>query len=249
LLEVSVVASRRLDAAAPFETDDGWALWLDPVLISLGELELSGDDCDPYSESRYQRILSIGGPVPQRLSQTYALGTCELSFAVAGPGWNTLLGQDVPAEIELLFRSPGSDGEKQGAVAFLLEGHAERDGERKTFSWAFRPRLQFETCRLRTDHDDPQPLTLASGERSELTLEVDPSVLFRQAESSGIAFGPFAAVDDQTSAADGTITLAELAATALFDEVYHDRLLRLINLAGGVCTGRLRASSDSTHHP
>src|SRR5687768_1294524 len=95
LLEVSVVASPRLDTGAPFETDDGWQLWLDQVLISLGELELSGDDCHPYSESRYQRILSIAGPEPQRLSRTYALGRCELSFAVAGPGWNTVLGQNV----------------------------------------------------------------------------------------------------------------------------------------------------------
>jgi hypothetical protein len=246
LLEVSVVASPRLDTGAPFETEDGWALWLDPMLISLGELELSGDDCDPYSDGGYQRILSIGGPEPQRLSQTYALGTCELSFAVAGPGWNTVLGQDVPAQIALLFRSPGSDGERQGGVAFLVEGRAERDGERKTFSWAFRPHLQFETCRLHTDHDDPQPLTLASGKRSEFTLEVDPTQLFRQDGSSDVAFAPFAVADDETSGADGTIALVELAATTLFDEVYYDRLPRLIRLAGGICTGRLEGPSDST---
>ena len=92
-------------------------------------------------------------------------------------------------------------------------------------------------------------MTFASGDRSELTLEVDPSVLFRQEESSGISFAPFAVADDQTSAADGTITLAELAVTTLFDEVYYDRLPRLVKLAGGVCTGRLQAPSYSTQDP
>lgn len=239
LLEVSVVGSPRFDTAAPFETDDGWTLRLDPMLICLGELELSGDGCDPYSETGYQRILSIAGPEPQRLSQTYALGTCELSFAVSGPRWNTLLGQDVAAEVGLLFRSPGSDGERQGGVAFLIAGRAEREDQRKTFSWAFRPRLQFETCRLHTGHDEPQPLTLASGERSELTLEVDPTQLFRQDESAPISFAHFAVADDQTSAADGAITLAELAETDLFDNVYFDRLPRIVRLPAGTCSARV----------
>jgi hypothetical protein len=236
LLEVSVVASPRLDTGAPFQTEDGWQLWLDRVLMSLGELELSGEDCDPYSEGRYQRILSIAGPEPQRLSQTYALGTCELSFAVSGPGWNTVLGQDVPAEIELLFRTPGSDGERQDGVALLIEGSAERESQRQTFSWAFRPRLQFETCRLRTEDKDPQPLRFESGQRTELTLEVDPTLLFRQTESAAMSFAPFAA---ETSGADRALTLAELAETAFFDDIYFNRLPRIVRLQAGTCSARV----------
>ena len=59
-----------------FTTSDGWDIAFDEFFISLGEVGLEGDACNPYAESDYLRILDVRQPGAQRLNLMYALGSC-----------------------------------------------------------------------------------------------------------------------------------------------------------------------------
>jgi hypothetical protein len=205
--------------------NDGWHVGIEQALISIGELELYGDACDSYSESRYQRILNLAETEPQRLALSYGLGKCEISFAVTGPRWNTVLGEGVPPEVEQLFRSPERAGSHDGAaVSFFISGRAEQQGVTKRFRWGLRHRLVFEMCRLVSDAGTQELVKLSTEQETSLSLLVDPLALF------GAGFEQFASADTD---GDGELSLLEV------DPSPH--LTELVTLERGACVARIEA--------
>ena len=135
-LTVSIAAPGA--ASESFESQDGWVVSLDRSYVSVGRVELSGNDCDAYSEAGYSRLLNLSSSEPQRVSLLYGLGSCSLSFAIGPPRWNTVLGAAVPAEVEERFRTPGSDGETEGGVSLYVAGRAQRGDAVVSFAWPLR---------------------------------------------------------------------------------------------------------------
>jgi hypothetical protein len=241
-LVVEMVGSEATDTEV--ESTDGWALKLSQVCASIGRVELTGDACQAYSEAGYSRILNLGRAEPQRISLSYGLGTCSLSFTIAEPRWNTIVGDGVTAEMAQRFRTPGSDGETEGGASLYLEGQGRRGDTVVRFAWTLRPRLAFSDCR-RPD-ETSAPVVLTSKADQTLALELDALALFRD-DSGELRFEPFAAADS-ASQADGEITLDELRAArgaapseTLLHEVYYSRLPRIAGISGAACVGQIQS--------
>ena len=239
-LVVEIVASRATNTEV--ESADGWALKVRRVYASVGHVELAGDGCEAYSEADYSRIMDLGRAEPQRVSLSYGLGTCSLSFTIAAPRWNTITGEGVTTETAQRFRTRGSDGETDGGASLYLEGQGRRGDTVVGFAWTLRPRLVFGDCH-RPD-ETSAPVVLTSTAHRALELELDALALFRD-DSGELRFDPFAAADSDAQA-DGEVTLAELRAVSgatpsetLLHDVYYDRLPRIAALSGGACRGRV----------
>jgi hypothetical protein len=238
-LAVSIAAPS--DSNEWFASQDGWDVSLDHTYANVGRAELTGSDCDAYSEASYSRLLNLSRKEPQRVSLLYGLGSCSFSFAVGPPRWNTVLGDAVPAEVEELFRTPGSDGETEGGVSLYVEGRAQRGDRIVSFAWPLRAQLALSDCRL---GERAAPLVLSSGVEQALELRLDALELLRD-QTGALLFEPFAAADQS---GDAEITLDELNAApgvtsseTLFRELYYTRLPRSTRVAGGACTGRIEA--------
>lgn len=240
-LTVSIAAPGA--ASESFESQDGWVVSLDRSYVSVGRVELSGNDCDAYSEAGYSRLLNLSSSEPQRVSLLYGLGSCSLSFAIGPPRWNTVLGAAVPAEVEERFRTPGSDGETEGGVSLYVEGRAQRGDAVVSFAWPLRAQLALRDCRL----IDQAPVVLSSGAEQALELRFDALELLRD-PTGALLFEPFAAADESGATPDAEVTLEELnavpgaaSAETLFHELYYTRLPRVAGVAGGACTGRIES--------
>jgi hypothetical protein len=241
-LAVSVAAP--VSSSESFESQDGWVVSLDRTYASVGRVELTGSDCDAYSEAGYTRLLNLSRSEPQRLSLLYGLGRCSFSFAVGPPRWNTVLGDAVTAEVEEHFRTPGSDGETEGGVSLYVEGRAQHGDAVIGFAWPLRAQLAFSDCRL---GERAAAVELAAGAEQTLELRLDALELLRD-QTGALLFEPFAAADQS---GDAEITLEELSAApgaaqpeTLLHELYHTRLPRIAGVAGGTCTGRIETCED-----
>jgi hypothetical protein len=235
-LTVSIAAPD--DASQSFESQDGWTVTLERTYASVGRVQLTGSDCEAYSEADYSRLLDLSGTVPQRVSRLYGLGSCSFSFAVGPPRWNTVVGEAIPAEVEERFRTAGNDGETEGGISVYVEGRAQRANSSIHFAWPLRARLAFSDCR---SGESDAPVVLSSGDEQALELRFDALGLLRD-PTGELFFAPFAAADES---GDAELTLEELREAAgatssdtLFHELYYTHLPRIAGLAGGACTGR-----------
>lgn len=203
-LTTSVVGEDALRAG--FATSDGWDIAFDEVLLSLGEVSLEGDGCNPYAESDYLRILDMRQPGAQRLNLTAALGTCEFSFLVEDPSRDAVLGSGVDEASKEMMRSAGSDPFVEGrGVALHVTGSAERTDERYRFAWSFRQNLEYSDC---------GELEFESGASNELEIGVRGRVLFQAGltNDAPLQFDDYARADVD---ADGNIALEELHSISL----------------------------------
>ncbi len=195
------------DASPEFETDDGWQVSYDAFLLGIGEVELHGDDCNPYTESDYLRLLDLRRSGPQRLNIAYALGGCELSLQVQSPARDVVLGEGVEESAALMMNEPGSDAFVRDAGTVLhAAGRARRGNRELTFAWAFRRELDYPECAT---------VTLRGEEEQRVELDARPSLLFLDAadpSSNELLFEPYAAADVDE---DGVVTLDELALVSL----------------------------------
>lgn len=189
-----------------FATSDGWDVAFDEFLISLGEVGLEGDDCNPYAESDYLRILDMRQPNAQRLNLMYALGSCEFSFLVEDPSRDAVLGAGVDEADKNMMRSAGSDTfVENSGVALYVAGSAVRDDELYRFAWSFRHNLQYTDCGT---------VEFESGASDEVEIHVRGRVLFQQnlEDDSPLQFDAFASADVD---GDHDITLEELNSVTL----------------------------------
>jgi hypothetical protein len=184
-------------------------------LITLGGVELEGNDCSVYNEIDYLRLLSLGATATQRLSTPYARGTCEFGFQMRPPTTDTVFGEAVTEFDYLLVGAPATDDFADAGAALFVSGTAANGAIAKRFAWAFRRGYQYEKCEL----DGNSGVVLSSNDAQVVNITIRGSVLFvarPDDEDAELRFGPFAEADDVFGDANGDITLAELA-VAPFD--------------------------------
>lgn len=200
----SVVGEAALGTG--FTTADGWDVSFDEFLISLGEVGLEGDGCNPYAESDYLRILDMRQPGAQRLNLMHALGTCEFSFLFEDPSADAVLGSGVDEADKQMMRTAGSDPfVEQSGIALHVVGSAERDQERYSFEWSFRHSLGYTDCGT---------VEFESGASDEVEIQVRGQVLFQGglADDAPLQFDAYASADAD---ADGNVTIEELHRVSL----------------------------------
>ena len=204
-----------------FRTSDDWEVSFDEFLISLGEVEIEGDDCNPYAESDYARILDMRQPGAQRLNLMHALGSCEYSFIFEDPDRDAVLGTGVDEADKQLMRTAGSDQfVRDRGVALYVSGGATRDQERYSFEWSFRPSLAYTDC---------GEVQFDAGASDEVEIQVRGSVLFQMdlEEGSPLHFDGFASADVD---GDHDITLEELDSVGLIDDGNSSTLAEFVYL-------------------
>jgi hypothetical protein len=229
-------------AAAQVDTADGYSLRVERTLVAAGRLELGGDGCNRYGSSvPYLRILPDLSAVPEPLGVRYGLGDCTLVAQAAPPPPWAVLAPGANADDLRELRStegrqlgPGSavadagsgGGSRSGrsddqGASLIVEGRAtpvEANGE----ALRFRFELGIPVSARRCAPEGRDAFVLASGDRIEPVLELEPLVMLGGCDRDGegdppLLFAPLALADARGDA-DGLVTLAETAAVGL-DEV------------------------------
>jgi hypothetical protein len=216
-LQLSVAADEAL--LSSITTSDGWQIAYERFVVSMGEVELEGDDCSSYAESDYLRVLELRGPGPHLLNTNYAFGSCELSFRLQSPGEDAVLGLGVDEATKALLRTPGSDSFVRDRPASLhVEGSAVKSGASRRFAWSFRRDLEYTGCGA---------IALGSDDAQSLEIRMQGATLFQdrlEAADAELVFEPYAAADADS---DGIITLDELAAVPLAEGPFETLGARL----------------------
>ena len=206
------------DVPAGFMTDDGWLVRYDEALIAIGNVNLF-DDCTPYAEGHYVRVVDLLRMGPQKLTLVNALGHCAFLFEVRSPPEDAVLGPGVTEAEKAFLRAPGSDPYVSNRAAVLhLAGAAERAGRTVRFAWSFRENLGYADCGVVNFDAETSAL---------VDVRVRTASLFDASEdpASPSSFEPFAAADADL---DGTVTLEELDAVPLPNDPQYPTLgLRL----------------------
>jgi hypothetical protein len=211
--ELTLTASADPVMLAPITTADGWSVSFERVLLSIGYLTLEkSDDCDSYAGANYGRLLDFGRSGPQRVGAVYAIGRCDVGFALAEPPSNAVLGAGVSVADLAFMREKGSDKyASDRAISFFVAGSATRSTETKTFHFELRRALVYEDCRA----PDGQAPTVALGSDQSVAfdLRVRAQALLQDDlddQVAELAFDPFARADDEAGDRDGEVTLDEL---------------------------------------
>jgi hypothetical protein len=212
-------------------TDDGWQVAYERFWLSLGEVRLLGDECEPYAESDYLRVLDLRVAGPQTVNTMHARGRCELGFQVRSPTESSVLGAGVSEEDRAFMREVASDPFVEDAgIALHVAGSATREQTTRRFEWSFRQRLDY-LCNV---------VSFQSGSKQALEIALHGDALFRPrggdsdaAASPGaeLGFDGFAAADEND---DGEITLAELE-RSLAAELYLERVPELLRFEQKRC--------------
>jgi len=224
VLHTTISSDTPLSAdTVAFTTTDGWDLSFEEVLLSVGRVSVEGDACIGYSDPDYARVVDLLRGSGQKVSEVYAIGPCEYDFELSSPHEDSLLGAGVAERRKGFMRIPASDPWVQGAgVSIYVQGRAERAGEEKRFSWAFRNRIDFSTCKATVDGHLIDGVILQESGETTVDLTVFLSTLFQQSLSDGAAtwFEPFADADNDEN---GEVTLEELDNVPLEDVETNDR--------------------------
>jgi len=200
-------------------TADGWEISFERVLVSLGRVSIDGPDCSVYSEPRYGRVLDLlGAPDAQKISESYALGSCDFGFAIGNASSDSLLGEGATAEDLAFLRTAGSDRyQANRGISLFVSGHAQKGDDTLSFAWAFRGRARYRECQT-TSNGVPQG-ALALVEDGDITAHVTlhAEALFAEDPSdpdSVLRFDAIASAD-ALGDGDGDVTLDELALVPL----------------------------------
>jgi len=202
-------------------TADGWRITFTRVLVSLGRVSLDGDDCSVYSEARYGRVLSlVGAPHEQKISESYALGSCDFGFAIGNAASDSLLGAGATVSDLDFLRTAGSDRyQTNRGTSLFVAGSAEKGERQLSFAWAFRGRARYRACQ--TTENDAAQGRLVLEEDGDVTANVTlrAEALFAEdvtSSSSALRFDAIASADALGNA-DGEVTLDELGLVPLRD--------------------------------
>jgi hypothetical protein len=210
-LEVTTVGSTA--TVQGFETEDGWTVTIDRLLLGIGALELEGDGCNHYGQTRYTRLFDFTvGDQPHRVGIAYALGDCDLGFDLRTPESNSLRGPGVSEGDIAAMRAATVDAwvfEAEPTSVLVIGGAS--DGARQVrFEWRFRKQYEIKAC-SEGPTGEPGTAVAIEGE-AELgrLIAVDARELFRgddEAEEMPLRFGEMA---DADANGDGDVSLAEL---------------------------------------
>jgi hypothetical protein len=219
---VTVTPSAATKAGAlPVATADGWSITFDRVLISIGRVSLDGDSCSIYSEANYQRVVSlIGAPDAQKVSECYALGSCDFGFGVSNADTDALLGVGTTAADFAFLRTAGTDhyGGPSG-ISMFISGKAQKDDQTLTFAWAFRGRARYRECQNSVDGQIKRGFLLSQSQEVKTDITIHAEALFTESLTDPQAALRFDAIAsaDALGNHDGEVTLDELSQVGLTD--------------------------------
>lgn len=210
-------------------TADGWSIRFERVLVGIGRVNLGErqPSCNRYSNRGYMRLLNLQVAGPQKLSQSYALGQCDVSFRVSYPGSESVLGAHTTNADRTFMDTPHPDGYEDPAyagIAVYVQGTGTRGATVKHFAWAFRRRIEFTSCGNGPVDAGPRGFSFHSHDAFRADIAVHAEALFqdrRDPATAKLHFQPYA---DADSNQDGTITLEELDRVAAADAGIHDLL-------------------------
>jgi len=224
-----------LTGIAAEATEDGWAIEYQRLLIGLGRVDLEGDRCTVYSDADYTRLFDLLLPGAQKVSEQYALGSCDFGFGVVPPSASSLLGQGVSEADAIFMRTPPTDpAVSRRGISLYVEGQATRGSARERFAWAFRWRVSYQDCATTRNGELAVGLELASGQEQEVEIQISGDALFRDdpdPELAKLRFAAFAAADAQSGNADGEVSLDELRQVKLADLSPGGGYQRLVSAA------------------
>jgi hypothetical protein len=202
-------------------TEDGWALEYRRFLLGLGRVSIAGDRCTQYSDAEYTRIFDMLLPDTQKVSEQYALGSCDFGFGVLQPSEDSLLGQGVSEADAQLMRTPSTDPSvPRRGISVYVAGQATRGGVTQRFTWAFRRRVAYQDCVATLAGERVSGLELASGEEQQVAIQISGDALFQDNPDPQLAqlrFDAFASADLVSGNADGEVGLEELRQVKLAD--------------------------------
>ncbi len=192
-------------------TEDGWHIVFEKLLVSIGGAGVDNDGagCTRYANAGYDRLFDFTVPGRQKLSDVYALGTCDLRFRLRSPGSDALLGEGVSAQDLDFMRVEDQDSAGlTGRKTVHLRGRATREAVTKRFEWSFRVGYRLSEC-AGAEMGMASRVLLRGGEELPLPLIIHGEELFRAtaSDASPLRFDTFA---DADADADQTITLEEL---------------------------------------
>lgn len=203
-------------------TEDGWAIEYRRFLLGLGRVSIGGDLCTQYSDANYTRIFDMLLPDTQKVSEQYALGSCDFGFGVVQPSDDSLLGQGVSDADAVFMRTPGMDASvPRRGISVYVEGQATRGNVSQHFAWAFRRRLVYEHCFATLDGERVSGLELSSGEEQQVAIQISGDALFQDdpdPELARLRFDAFARADLVSGNADGEVSLEELRQVEIADQ-------------------------------
>lgn len=151
-LYLTVSASQA--TAQGITTADGWSLAFDRVLVGIGRSSISSS-CTRYSEADYDRVLDLkksAGGSPQKLSNLFGLGHCDVRFRIGTPSSEALLGEGTNnADITFMRTRARDRWVNRGGVGLRVIGSATRDGDVRRFDLVFRTQLRYSFCSTSPD--------------------------------------------------------------------------------------------------
>ncbi len=193
------------------KTVDGWQITFEKLLVGLGGAGVdNGALCNRYANGGYERLFDFTVPGRQKLSDVYALGTCDLRFRLRSPGSDALLGQGVTAEDLAFMRLEEKDAViPLGRKSIHVRGQATREGVTKRFEWSFRIEFRLRDCPDATGVGLASKVSLQGGDERTLSVRVLGEELFRErpSDESPLRFDAIAGADAD---GDQAITLEEL---------------------------------------
>jgi hypothetical protein len=220
LFTASPGATAQADAPAT-ETADGWSITFDRVLVSIGRVGLDGDGCSVYSDPDYGRVLSLlGAPSRQKISEAYALGSCDFEFAIGNASSDSLLGVGTTTDDFDLMRTAGTDRYNSArGISLLVSGRAKKAQQDLTFAWPFRGRARYAECENTVDGVVQRGLSLAQDGDTTVDVALHPEALFAEdvaSYDSALRFDAIASADALGNG-DGEVSLEELSLVTLSD--------------------------------
>ncbi len=212
-------AASVIEGISRTSTADGWSIAFDEFLLAVGRVSLDGAHCSSYSEASYLRLYNALIPGTQKLSESFALGQCDIGFHLSNPDDETVLGAGVNEEEVVFMRTPGADPYAGfGGVSMYVRGHAQKGDTVKTFGWSFRQRVNYSECTSGPNVGGVRGLALAEAGAATLDLEIHGEALFQdqlRVGKSFLRFDPIADADTRSGDGDGDVTLDELALVQL----------------------------------
>jgi hypothetical protein len=207
---------------------DGWSVTYDRTLVSFGHFSAEGDDCVQYSSPDYARILDMQREGAQRVNIIHALGTCVLDFELNGSGPDEPVGEGV-TEADKTFMLTLSDDpySNDAGPTIYLEGHADKDGQSKSFAWSYRHSIDYEECGpIVNGRHTPKYFEFSESGEATVDFAVRGRAVFQQslyAAEPQLGFDVFALADDMYGDGNGAVTIEELAAVPLAEVATVDR--------------------------
>lgn len=223
--EITVTASSSpltLNDIPDTATSDGYAIHLERVIVSVGQVDVGGDDasaCNQYSNPDYTRLFDFKQVMaPREVGIAFATGRCSFGFSLRFPNDTTVLDLGVTSDEAYLLRIPGSDRlATDTGVSVYVEGSAELGGGTKHFAWPFRKRVGYSNCGAPDAAGKEQwTLALASNEKTSVNLEIHAEALFQNPDSPLAHFAPYAQADAND---DGEIDIDELWTVPIADVI------------------------------